>query len=162
MAQYSLIYQILDRQVRGLNMNTQFAFHDLKIRTHPEIYLSFDSSIRSAISSLGWIQRSYFSNLTKCEYKRRWGLWYERDNSRNVLSFKIVRITISSTKQCHITTGRLYLKTLQIDAIRIVGIVPIQGWVSWALPCDHDVPNLRAIIIIPYIEPNVIEETITM
>ena len=32
-------------------MNTQFAFHDLKIRTHPEIYLSFDSSIRSAINS---------------------------------------------------------------------------------------------------------------
>ena len=54
---------------------------------------------------------------------------YERNNSGNVVSFKIVTITISTTMQCHIKTGD-YLKTLQIDAIRIVGIVPIQGWIS--------------------------------
>ena len=33
-------------------MNTQFAFHDLKIPSHPETSLAFHSLTRSAISAL--------------------------------------------------------------------------------------------------------------
>ena len=51
-------------------MNTQFAFHDLKIRTHPETYLSSDSSTRSAISSLlVAFREGRFSQLSEGEDK---------------------------------------------------------------------------------------------
>ena len=67
-------------------MNTQFAFHDLKIPSHPETSLAFHSLTRSAISALDphpeWV---VFFQLSKGEDKICEGLRQKIQNMFYVL-----------------------------------------------------------------------------